>query len=294
MRHVKNLTLLPGGTLKRVRTIRAVVAAVALIATGCHSTPRSHQPKVNPEMANLSKDQLFQHGDNWYAKKRWAKARQFYQSVYENYPNDPLGRRALLRIADTYYMQGDPVNLVEAQYKYRDFINRYPGSENGDYAMLQIAMVSYKQMERPDRDQAKTREAVEKFQDMIRAYPRSPLRADAEKRLQECLDRLAKHEYIVATFYMKRGVYLAAVNRLNYLVDTYPNYNDRAAVFFELADSLDHLGRRGEAKLYYERVVSEFPKSEYADRAKQKLGEPRAANAAVIPTADGAKVARTH
>ena len=32
------------------------------------------------------------------------------------------------------------------------------------------------------------------------------------------------------------------------------------------------MGRKAEARLYFERVVSEFPKSEYAERAKRKLG----------------------
>ena len=97
------------------------------------------------------------------------------------------------------------MNLVEAQYKYRDFINRYPTSDQADYAMLRIAMCSFKQMEKPDRDQQKTREALEKFNDMLRAYPNSPLKAEAEARRQEALDRLARHEHIVARFYMKRG-----------------------------------------------------------------------------------------
>src|SRR5450759_3709440 len=129
-------------------------------------------------------------------------------------------------------------------------------------------MVSYKQMERPDRDQQKTREAVEKFNDMIRTYPRSPLRDGAEKHLNLALDRLAKHEHIVARFYIKRKSYLSAVQRLNGLVDTYPSYTDRAGVFYDLGNALAALGRNGEARLYFERVMSEFPKSSYADKAK--------------------------
>src|SRR5207244_6115021 len=123
----------------------------------------------------LTKEQIFQRGEEQFAKKRYARARTYYTHLYENFPNDPLGRRALLRIADTYYQQGDAVNLVEAQYKYRDFINRYPGSESADYAMLQIAMCSYEQMERPDRDQQKTREAPDKCNYMINSYQRTAL-----------------------------------------------------------------------------------------------------------------------
>ncbi len=227
-----------------------------------------------PETA---KEQLFQRGEEEFAKKRYPKARTYYTHLYENWPNEPLGRRALLRIADTYYQQGDAVNLVEAQYKYRDFLNRYPGSESADYAMLQIAMCSYMQMERPDRDQQKTREALDKFNDMINTFPRSPLHAEAEKRRQDVRDRLAKHEHIIARYYIKRGSYNAAVLRLNGLVDKFPDYGDRAGIFYDLGTALSGLGRKAEARLYYERVITEFPKSDYADRAKRKLDQMKTA-----------------
>lgn len=253
-----------------------MILFVALIVAACGRGPRQIRPVVDPEFLNLSKEEIFQRGEDFYGKKKWVRARTHYSHVYENFPNDPLGRRSLLRVADTYFNQGDPISLVEAQYKYRDFLNRFPGSENADYAMLQIAMVSYKQMERPDRDQQKTREAVEKFQEMIRAYPRSPLRAQAEAKLQEALDRLARHEHLVAKFYAKRGSHNAAVQRLNHLIDTYPNYSGRDAAFYDLGNALAHLGRAGEARLYFERVLTEFPKSDYAERARRRLDDIKA------------------
>ncbi len=250
--------------------------ATLFVVAACNRGPRVYRPVVDPELLQLSKEQLFQKGEEQFARKKWQRARTYFSHLYESFPNDPLGRRSLLKIADTYYEQGDPVNLVEAQYKYRDFINRYPTSELADYAMLRIAMCSFKQMEGPDRDQAKTREAVEKFDDMIRAHPRSPLRAEADARRQEALNRLARHEHLVARFYMKRGSHTSAVQRLNYLIDTYANYDDRAGAFYDLANALSHLGRHGEARLYYERVLTEFPDSEYAPSAKRRLNDLKA------------------
>lgn len=252
-----------------------MVTAVLLV-TACNRGTRQFMPVVDPEMLKLSKEQLWERGEANFERRKWQRARTYYSYLYETYPNEPLGRRSHLRIADTFYEQGDAVNLVEAQYKYRDFINRYPTSEQADYAMLRIAMCSFRQMERPDRDQQKTREAVEKFNDMLRAYPSSPLKAEAEAKRQEATDRLAKHEHIVARYYMKRGSNVSAVQRLNYLIDKYPLYTDRAAVFFDLGAALSNLGRTGEAKLYFERVVTEFPQSDYAARAKQRLGDLKA------------------
>jgi outer membrane protein assembly factor BamD len=252
------------------------MVAMLIIVAACNRGPRVYRPVVDPELLKLTKEQLFERGEDQFSRRKWQKARSYYTHLYETHPNDPLGRRSLLRIADTYYEDGDPVNLVEAQYKYRDFINRYPTSEQADYAMLRIAMCSFRQMERPDRDQTKTFEALEKFDDMLRTYPNSKLRPEAEAKRQEALDRLAKHEHLVARFYMKRKSWNAAVQRLNFLIDTYPNYNERAAVFYDLGAALTRLGRKGEARLYFERVVSEFPQSEYAEPARRRLAETKA------------------
>ena len=260
-----------GGILKFHKLVMILLAT--LVVASCSRGPRQVRPVVDPEFLNLSKEEIFERGESLFENRKWQRARTHFAHVYENFPNDPLGRRSLLRVADTYFNQGDPLNLVEAQYKYRDFLNRFPGSESADYAMLQIAMVSYKQMERPDRDQQKTREAVEKLQDMLRAYPRSELRPEAEKRLAEAYDRLAKHEHVVARFYAKRKSWPAAVQRLNGLIDTYPTYSERDAAFFDLGTALAHLGRDGEARLYFERVLTEFPDSSYAERARRRLDD---------------------
>lgn len=258
----------------RTRFFALLVMTIALMAAaGCKSANRNNQPTISPELLNLSKEEIFNRAEALLEREKYARAREYFGHVYENYPNDPLGRRSLLRISDTYFRQGDPVSLVEAQYKYRDFLNRYPGSEFADYAMLQIANVSYQQMERPDRDQQKTHEAIQKYREMIAAFPNSSLRPEAEKKMGEALDRLARHEHLVARFYMKRANWEAAIRRLTTVVDNYPNYTERDAIFFDMGSALESAGRKGEARLYYERVIAEFPQSDYAGRAKSKLGE---------------------
>jgi outer membrane protein assembly factor BamD len=259
-----------GKTLKFRFIAAAFALAMLILVTGCSSS-RAMQPEIDPELANLTKEQIFERAEEFYSQKKWSRARKFYAHLFEYYPNDPLGRRGLLRVADTYFQQGDPINLIEAQYKYRDFVNRYPASENADYAMLQIAMVSFKQMERPERDQTKTREAITKLEEMLAAYPNSPLRPDAEAKMREAKGRLARADHAVAEFYLKRGNPRAALGRLNYLVETYPAYEQRSKVFFDLGRALEGLGRLGEARLYYERVIAEFPDSGWANDAQTRL-----------------------
>lgn len=255
----------------------ALLLLIGLATFACRTGRKNHlRPAVDPEFVGLTKQQILQRADNFFDAKKWVRARRYYSHLYESYPNDAIGRRSLLHVADTYYGQGGSVNLIEAQYKYHDYINRYPGSSMADYATFQIAMVSFRQMDRPDRDQSKTKETVRKLQEMLNQFPNSRYRGEAEARLADAKNRLAKHELLVATFYERRGAYKAAVGRLNGLVDDYPNFSERDEVFYELGICLKKLGRKGEARLYFERVLTEFPSSEYASRAKKVLADLKA------------------
>ncbi|MBW3671475.1 MAG: tetratricopeptide repeat protein, partial [Acidobacteria bacterium] len=109
------------------KTLIITCLVITLLGVGaCGSKRGSYEPVINPEFLNLSKEDVFEKGEALFEQHKWARAREHYAHVYENYPNDPLGRRSLLRIADTYFEQGGSLNMIEAQYKYRDFINRYP------------------------------------------------------------------------------------------------------------------------------------------------------------------------
>jgi outer membrane protein assembly factor BamD len=256
----------------RNRFVMMLLLIFVVSVVGCtNRASRAARPALAPEFLNLSKEELFAKAEEEMERKRYSRARTFYSHVYENYPNDPLGRRSLLKIADTYFNQGDQLNLIESQYKYRDFLNRYPGSDSADYAMLQIANVSFRQISRPERDQTKTREAIQKLQEMIAAFPNSSYRPEAEEKLKIALDRLARHEHRVAQFYIQRRNWDAAVARLNTIVDQYPDYTARDEMFFDFGRALESAGRKGEARLYYERVVAEFSGNPIASRAKERL-----------------------
>jgi len=69
---------------------------------------------------------------------------------------------------------------------------------------------------------------------------------------------------------------------LNYLLTgAVTEYGARDKLFYYSARVLDRLGRNEEADRYYNRVLSEFPDSEYAKKARGE--KPAAAAAAAAP-----------
>jgi outer membrane protein assembly factor BamD len=71
------------------------------------------------------------------------------------------------------------------------------------------------------RDPKTTRESFEYFSELIKRYPQSQYADDARQRMVYLRNKLADYELKVAEYYMKRGAYVAAANRAQYIIEHY-------------------------------------------------------------------------
>jgi outer membrane protein assembly factor BamD len=264
------------------RPAMALAAAVLLISfVACSGTKKPD--KITQELLAKSKEELFEKGKGLIEKKKYEQGRKYLTFVFETYPNDPLGRDALLMVADSYFKQGG-TGYTEARFRYRDYLNRYPAATRRDYARYQFALTYDKEIERPDRDQTATREAIDQYRALIREYPTSSFATAAKERVRVLTDNLAEHEFAVGYFYMRKGASAAALVRFTELEQRYPEYGARDKLFFYSARTLERLGRREEANRYYSRIIEEFPESEWARKARGERGGKGAPAAAVAAT----------
>jgi outer membrane protein assembly factor BamD len=248
------------------------IAALACLiaAAGCASTGARKPDKITQELLSSSKEALFAKGKALTDKKRWEEGRKYLSYVFETYPNDPLGRDALLLTADSYVKQGGAAAYTEARYRYRDYLNRYPDAPRRDYARYQFAYCSDKEHESPDRDQTSTREAIQQYQALIREYPDSGFAGAARERIRQLIDLLAEHEFGVGYFYMRKGSLASAMGRFSGVEERFPEYAARDKLYYYEARALTRLGRADEASRYYSRLLEEYPKSAFAKRAKDR------------------------
>lgn len=258
---------------------KGAIATALLLAVACSGNKKPD--KITQELLSKTKEELFEKGKGLVERKKYETGRKYLTFVFETYPNDPLGREALMMVADSYFKQGGASGYTEARFRYRDYLNRYPGADRRDYARYQFALTYDKEIERPDRDQTATREAINQYRALIREYPTSGFSGAARERLRVLADLLAEHEFAVGFFYMRKGAPAAALSRFTDLEQRYPEYGGRDKLFFYSARVLERLGRSEEAGRYYSKLVSEFPDSEYARKAK--VDKPAAAAAAASP-----------
>lgn len=216
---------------------RAAFALLLVLMVGCSA--RNTDQRFFDEVTALSKEEIMDRGDTLLEDKKYAQARRYYGFLSDSFPNDPLGRKAALRVADTYYRGRDLESLTEARLRYRDFVNRFPNDSNRAYALLMLGKCSYQQAKGPLRDLTPVKEARDSFQQVVEMFSDSPHAVEARELLDACLDDLSRHELLVAKYYMNVGAVRGARMRLEYLVENYPGTEaakEGAAMLRELAD----------------------------------------------------------
>ena len=199
----------------------AFAAAAVLLLAACAS--KNPEQGFLSQVGSLSKEQVMERGDALAAKKKWDEARKYYSFLADSFPNDPAGRRAALKVADTFYAVQDVESLTEAQLRYRDFANRFPNDPNRAYALLMLGKVSFAQRKGPLRDLTHVREAADNLKQLVQLFPKSSYTKEGKELLDNCLEDLAQHELLIAQYYANIGAWQGAKQRLEFLLANYPD-----------------------------------------------------------------------
>lgn len=255
---------------KTMRWLALAASALLLVAAwGCHAGT------TKDPILKLSAEESLSQGKDFLAKKMYGKARPLFTHAFEVEPNSKVGREGLLLAADTYYLEGGPVNYTQAEAKYRDYLNRFPTSDQASYVQFQIANSLAKRMARADRDQSTTRKCMEAYQELIRLYPTSEYATKAQEQIEVVNANLAEHEYLVGHFYLRYGVPVAAVNRFEHVLAIYPKYNHMDQVYFELGMAYQRMRKNDEAKKNFDRLRAEYPNSKLVKDIPKDIPVPK-------------------
>ena len=249
--------------------VRLSALTIALLAaTACGPKDVIPQNLAHPDRF------LFDRGEAALKQKKWIEAREYYRQVFDNYPQSPLRPDAKLGIADTYLGEKSAESLVLADGEYREFLTYYPRHPRADYAQYKLAMTYFQQMKSPARDQTSTREALTEFQAFFDRFPDSPLMPEVRKNWRIARDRLSDSDLAVAQTYIRIGVLRGAEARLQGILKEDPNFTNRDAVYYELAEIYVRSDNtKARALPWYQRLVDEFTQSEYLERAQKRLKE---------------------
>jgi len=262
-------------------TFGAVLGAVLLVLSGCGAS--NDAAKLTRELLTMPKEEAYARGEGLVKRKKYQTGRQYLRFVAENYANDPIGRQAALRLADSFFDEKTQLGYLEAGVRYKDFRNRYPSHPKSDYALFRLSQCSDRQAERPDREQTNTRLAATSYRELIINFPDSPYATESRTRLGVMRNLLAEHEYLVGHFYLKRRAWRAAKGRMDVILAAYPEYAGLDKVLYEAGVLERRMGNGGEARSLWERLQKDYPASPLV----KKVPAPLATAPALVHAASG-------
>jgi outer membrane protein assembly factor BamD len=267
--------------------ITILALAIALAFTACGGKPKS---KITFEEAKgPGRDaELMRDGFDALRKGNFDQGRILLNTMINTYTDSPLIKMAKLAIADSYYLQGGSKSLAQAEVEYRDWIQFFPDDPLAAETMMKMAEIHLKQVQAADRDITQARLAERQLKEMMRRYPTSEKKERTEQMMNEVQEILALHELKVAHFYFDiRQSAMATQGRTEEILSKYPNFSRFDEALWLHARSLELQEDTETASQNLQRLVANYPKSEFAERAKETLkkwGKP-------VPEPDPAKLA---
>lgn len=238
---------------------------VALAVGGCASTSSEKD-----ETASWSAQRLYGEAKDEMTSRNWEKAIKLLEKLEARYPYGRYAQQAQLDVAYAYWKSAERASAIAAADR---FIKLYPNHPNVDYAWYLKGLVNFNEnqglfavFDSPDmteRDPKGSHSAFEAFKEVATRFPDSKYAEDSTARMRFLVNSLAQHEVHVARYYMKRGAYVAAANRAQTAVQSYPNAPAIEEAVFIMVKAYDALGM-DELRDASDRVMRKnFPQSKY-------------------------------
>lgn len=203
--------------------------------------------------------------------------RLLFQTIITTYPDSPYLAMSKLAVADSFYLEGGSSNLIQAAGGYQDWLTFFPTHPLADRVLLKIAECQMRQVGLPDRDATRAKYAEQRLKAMLQQYPNSLLRGEAELRLRQIQDNLGLHDLNVGNYYyilsvnQQKGGLKGAQRRFRELLERYPNFSYADEALYKLGITYQIEEETDEAIKYFQRLVRDFPYSEYREKAIEQL-----------------------
>ncbi|MCE1236826.1 MAG: outer membrane protein assembly factor BamD [Hyphomicrobiales bacterium] len=205
-------------------------------------------------------DKLFNEGLVALEAGKRTEAVKKFDDVDRLHPYSQLSKNAVLLQAYTQYERGAYTDAIQGAQR---FITLYPSSPDAAYAQYIVAESYYAQIPDVSRDQARTASALAAYGEVITKYPSSPYAEDARKKVLNVRDQLAGKEMDIGRFYLKKGRYLASINRFKVVVSQYQTTRHVEEALARLVECYYAMGVINEAQTAAAVLGHNFPDSQW-------------------------------
>lgn len=232
-------------SVRQNRTNRAcavLLAGLVLVTAGCAS---------NDEQRTVIQDlqEGYENAKDAALRGNHRRAIQIYELIQARYPFSELAKQVQLELMYSYYKSGQSTLAVEAA---DTFMRENPIDPQVDYALYIKALAYFERdpgllervfkrdvSKRPPKD---AQLAYSNLRRLVERYPASDYAADARQRIVYLKNRLAAYENAVADYYLRRGAYVASLNRAKTALEEYNGADSNLESLEIMAQAYEKMG----------------------------------------------------
>jgi outer membrane protein assembly factor BamD len=239
---------------RRAGLALALAAALGFAIAGCSSNGDED------EYVERSVSELYNNAMDELGQENYETAAKLFDEVERQHPYSVWASKAQLMSAFAYYQDNSYDEAINALDR---FIELHPGNRDVAYAYYLKGLSYYERISDVGRDQKMTVKARESLQELVSRFPDSRYARDARLKLDLTEDHLAGKEMAVGRFYLKKGHYLAAINRFRKVITDHQTTSHVPEALHRLVEAYLALGVVDEAKATAAVLGHNFPGSEW-------------------------------
>jgi outer membrane protein assembly factor BamD len=202
-------------------------------------------------------------------KRNYSLAIERLSDLQSRFPFGRYSKASTLDLIYAYYQSNDFTSaLIEADR----FARLNSDHADIDYALFVRAMSYYElyltnrgifgkgdpAMRSPEQGE----KAFQALSNYVTRYPQSEYRSEALKAMVVLKDALARHELIVADYYIRRGAWIAAAERAQVIVSHYPGVSVVGDAYVVLVEAYSALELDSDRTDALNKLTTQFPNHE--------------------------------
>ena len=218
-----------------------------LALVSCSLLACSSKDDVRTEVENIT--EAYETAQEAIQRKNYRKGIQIFEAIQARFPFSDLSRQIQLELLYAYFKSGQHEQAAETA---DTFIRENPTHPRVDYA-LYIKALSYYEKDAGILERWFKRDVTKRpptdvdlayttLRRLVERYPTSEYSADAEQRMIAIKERMSAYENHVADYYLRRGAFVAAVNRAKSALEEYNGASGNEESLKIMVEAYDNLG----------------------------------------------------
>ncbi len=206
-----------------------------------------------------------------YERGKYFAASEAFRLMIFNYSGVSYIDSVQYHLGMCYFSDED---YILASAEFRRLVRNFPTSELADDGQLMIGKCYYRSAPKDvGLDQSDTYTAIAELEDFAEDFPQSPLRSEAADLLARCRSKIAMKIFRNGEQYYRLGNYESARIYLERVITEFESPEWRGCALYLLALMDEKDGKHDDASAKLENLLREFPDHKWHDKAESMLNE---------------------